>query len=63
MEIVKEKQEKQLILLKSIPGMGNQTATLLLMLNNIIASFDKARQLWFNVEITSATRKFGTIAK
>lgn len=44
-EIVKEEQQKQLTLLKSIPGMGSKTAIMLIVLTDGFSNFESARQL------------------
>ncbi len=62
-EIVKEEQQKQLTLLKSIPGMGNKTAIMLLVLTDGFSSFENARQLCCYAGITPTIRESGTSVK
>lgn len=57
--IVKEEQQKQLTLLKSIPGMGNKTAIMLLVLTDGFSSFENARQLCCYAGITPTIRESG----
>jgi transposase len=59
-EIVKEEQQKQLTLLKSIPGMGNKTAIMLLVLTDGFSNFENARQLCCYAGITPTIRESGT---
>lgn len=58
-EIVKEEQQKQLSLLKSIPGMGNKTAIMLLVLTDGFSNFENARQLCCYAGITPTIRESG----
>ena len=58
-EIVKEEQQKQLSLLKSIPGMGNKTAIMLLVLTDGFFNFENARQLCCYAGITPTIRESG----
>lgn len=58
-EIVKEEQQKQLSLLKSIPGMGDKTAIMLLVLTDGFANFENARQLCCYAGITPTIRESG----
>lgn len=62
-EIVKEEQQKQLTLLKTIPGMGNKTAIMLLVLTDGFSSFENARQLCCYAGITPIIRESGTSVK
>ena len=62
-EIVKEEQQKQLTLLKSIPGMGNKTAIMLLVLTDGFSNFENARQLCCYAGITPTIRESGTSVK
>ena len=62
-EIVREEQQKQLTLLKSIPGMGNKTAIMLLVLTDGFSSFENARQLCCYAGITPMIRESGTSVK
>lgn len=57
--IVKEEQQKQLTLLKSIPGMGNKTAIMLLVLTDGFSNFKNARQLCCYAGITPTIRESG----
>lgn len=57
--IVKEEQQKQLTLLKSIPGMGNKTAIMLLVLTDGFSNFENARQLCCYAGITPTIRESG----
>jgi len=58
-EIVKEEQQQQLTLLKSIPGMGNKTAILLIVLTDGFSNFENARQLCCYTGITPTIRESG----
>lgn len=60
LEIVKKEQQKKLTLLKSIPGMGNKTAIMLLVLTDGFSSFENARQLCCYAGITPIIRESGT---
>ena len=62
-EIVKEEQQKQLTLLKSIPGMGNKTAIMLLVLTDGFSNFENARQLCCYAGITPTIRESGSSVK
>ncbi|WP_299155081.1 IS110 family transposase [uncultured Christiangramia sp.] len=59
-EIVKDEQQKQLTLLKSIPGMGKKTAMLLIVLTYGFTSFENARQLCCFTGLTPTIRQSGT---
>ncbi len=59
-EIVKDDQQKQLTLLKSIPGLGNKTARMLLVLTNGFSSFEDASQLCWYAGITPTIRASGS---
>lgn len=59
-EIVKEEQQKQLTLLKSIPGLGNKTAIMLIVLTDGFSNFENARQLCSYTGITPTLRESGT---
>ncbi|SOC78934.1 Transposase [Salinimicrobium sediminis] len=59
MEIVKEEQQKQLTLLKSIPGMGSKTAIMLIVLTDGFSNFENARQLCSYTGITPSLRESG----
>ena len=58
-EIVKEEQQKQLTLLKSIPGMGSKTAIMLIVLTDGFSNFENARQLCSYTGITPTLRESG----
>lgn len=58
-EIVKEEQQQQLTLLKSIPGMGNKTAIMLIVLTDGFSNFKNARQLCCYTGITPTIRESG----
>ncbi|PRX43110.1 IS110 family RNA-guided transposase [Salegentibacter salegens] len=58
-EIVKEEQQQQLTLLKSIPGMGNKTAIMLIVLTDGFSNFENARQLCCYTGITPTIRESG----
>ena len=45
MEIVKEEQQKNLTLLKDIPGKGNKTAIMRIILTDGFPNFENARQI------------------
>jgi len=45
LELVKEHQQKQLTLLKSIPGMGTKTSIILIVLTDGFTKFENAKQL------------------
>ncbi|MEG9329249.1 IS110 family transposase [Salinimicrobium catena] len=57
--MVKEEQQNQLSLLKSIPGMGNKTAIMLLVLTDGFSNFENARQLCCYAGITPTIRESG----
>lgn len=56
-ELVKEEQQKQLTVLKSIPGMGSKTAIMLIVLTNGFANSENARQLCNYTGMTSTLRE------
>ena len=58
-ELVKQEQQQQLTLLKSIPGMGNKTAIMLLVLTDGFSNFENARQLCCYTGITPTIRESG----
>jgi transposase len=58
--LVKEEQQKQLTLLKSIPGMGNKTAMHLIVLTDGFSNFENARQLCSYTGITPIIRESGS---
>lgn len=59
-EIVKEEQQKQLTLVKSIPGLGNKTAIMLIVLTDGFSNFENSRQLCSYAGITPTLRQSGT---
>ena len=59
-EIVKDDQQKQLTLLKSIPGLGNKTAIMLIVLTHGFTSFEDASQLCCYAGITPTIRASGS---
>ena len=59
-ELVKEHQQKQLTLLKSIPGMGSKTALLLIVLTDGFNRFENAKQLCSYAGITPTIRQSGS---
>lgn len=59
-KLVKEEDQKQLTLLKSIPGMGQKTAVLLIVLTEGFSNFENARQLCCHAGITPTIRQSGT---
>ncbi|QED36813.1 IS110 family transposase [Antarcticibacterium arcticum] len=60
MEIVKEEQQKQLTLIKSIPGLGNKTAIMIIVLTDGFSNFENASQLCSYTGITPKLRQSGT---
>ncbi len=60
MSLVKENQQTQLSLLKSIPGMGAKTAMVLLVLTDGFAKFENAAQLCCYAGITPTIRESGS---
>lgn len=60
LELVKQDQQYQLTLLKSIPGMGVKTALFLLVVTDGFKKFDNARQLCSYVGITPIIRESGS---
>jgi len=59
-QLVKEHQQQQLTLLKSIPGMGHKTAMLLIILTDGFNRFDNASQLCCYAGITPTIRQSGS---
>ncbi len=59
-DIVKDEQQKQLTLLKSIPGIGNKTGIMLLILTNGFANFESGNQLCSYAGITPIIRQSGS---
>jgi len=60
LELVKQDQQKQLTLLKSIPGMGVKTALFLIVVTDGFSKFEKASQLCSYVGITPTIRQSGS---
>jgi len=60
MALVKEEQQKQLTLLKSIPGLGNKTAMHLIVITDGFSNFENARQLCSYTGITPIIRESGS---
>ncbi|MBN4082973.1 IS110 family transposase [bacterium AH-315-A23] len=58
--LVKEHQQKQLTLLKSIPGMGSKTALLLIVLTDGFNRFENSKQLCSYAGITPTIRQSGS---
>jgi len=59
-ELVKVHQQKQLTLLKSIPGMGSKTALLLIVLTDGFNRFENSKQLCSYAGITPTIRQSGS---
>ena len=59
-KLVKEEDQAQLTLLKSIPGMGQKTAILLIVLTEGFSNFENARQLCCHAGITPTIRQSGS---
>jgi len=60
LELVKEDQQQQLTLLKSIPGMGVKTALFLIVVTDGFSKFETASQLCSYVGITPTIRESGS---
>ena len=60
LELVKQDQQHQLTLLKSIPGMGVKTALFLIVVTDGFKKFENASQLCSYVGITPTIRKSGS---
>ncbi len=60
LELVKQDQQHQLTLLKSIPGMGMKTALFLIVVTDGFKKFETASQLCSYVGITPTIRKSGS---
>jgi len=60
LELVKQDQQEQLTLLKSIPGMGVKTALFLIVVTDGFKKFDNAKQLCSYVGITPTIRQSGS---
>jgi len=59
-ELVKGHQQKQLTLLKSIPGMGSKTALLLIVMTDGFSRFENSKQLCSYAGITPIIRQSGS---
>lgn len=60
LELVKNEQQEQLTLLKSIPGLGTKTALFLIVLTDGFNKFNNAKQLCSYVGITPTIRESGS---
>ena len=60
LKLVKEDQQEQLTLLKSIPGLGEKTALFLIVSTDGFAKFERAGQLCSYVGITPTIRESGS---
>jgi len=60
LELVKQEQQHQLTLLKSIPGMGVKTALFLIVVTDGFSKFERASQLCSYVGITPTIRESGS---
>lgn len=60
LELVKKGQQKQLTLLKSIPGMGVKTALFLIVITDGFSKFENSRQLCSYAGITPTIRVSGS---
>ncbi len=60
LELVKQEQQHQLTLLRSIPGMGVKTALFLIVVTDGFLKFEKASQLCSYVGITPTIRESGS---
>uniref|UniRef100_UPI000A7F021C transposase n=1 Tax=Lacinutrix himadriensis TaxID=641549 RepID=UPI000A7F021C len=60
LDLVKQEQQHQLTLLKSIPGMGVKTALFLIVVTDGFKKFETASQLCSYVGITPTIRKSGS---
>lgn len=58
--LVKQEQQQQLTLLKSIPGMGVKTALFLIIVTDGFSKFENASQLCSYVGITPIIRQSGS---
>ncbi|WP_111683055.1 IS110 family RNA-guided transposase [Winogradskyella tangerina] len=63
LKLVKQDQQHQLSLLKSIPGMGVKTALFLIVVTDGFRKFENARQLCSYVGITPTIRESGSSIK
>lgn len=62
-ELVKEHQQTQLTLLKSIPGMGIKTALMLIVMTDGFTRFENSKQLCSYAGITPTIRESGSSVK
>ncbi len=60
LELVRQEQQHQLTLLKSIPGMGVKTALFLIVVTDGFSKFERASQLCSYVGITPTIRESGS---
>lgn len=60
LQLVKQEQQHQLTLLKSIPGMGMKTALFLIVVTDGFKKFESAKQLCSYVGITPTIRESGS---
>ena len=60
LELVKQEQQQQLTLLKTIPGMGVKTALFLIIVTDGFSKFETASQLCSYVGITPTIRESGS---
>lgn len=60
LELVKAHQQEQLTLLKGIPGLGNKTAIMLIVMTDGFSKFERAGQLCSYVGITPTIRVSGS---
>lgn len=60
LELVKQEQQQQLTLLKSIPGMGVKTALFLIVVTDGFSKFENSKQLCSYVGITPTIRVSGS---
>lgn len=60
LELVKQEQQAQLTLLKTIPGLGDKTALFLIVVTNGFEKFETASQLCSYVGITPTIRQSGS---
>ena len=59
-ELVKDHQQKQLTLLKTIPGMGTKTAIMLIVMTDGFNKFENSKQLCSYAGITPTIRHSGS---
>jgi transposase len=60
LELVKQDQQEQLTLLKSIPGLGTKTSLFLIVVTDGFSKFEKSSQLCSYVGITPTIRQSGS---